>query len=119
MLSLPTLSALVLLALALALVAANGFVDENPTDSDFASCGIGRKLMQLNVGGGDEDEDGEGSRGLQQRRINSALHYAGKNDQKTSLVTWHNATSDLHKGFHTYKVEWTPKSMKFFRTTLK
>ena len=68
MLSLPTLSALVLLALALALVAANGFVDENPTDSDFASSGIGRKLMQLNVGGGDEDEDGEGSRGLQQRR---------------------------------------------------
>ena len=52
--------------------------------------------------------------GLQHRRINCALHFAGKKEAKTSLVEWHTADVDLHKDFHTYKLEWTPQSVRFF-----
>jgi beta-glucanase (GH16 family) len=52
--------------------------------------------------------------GLQHRQINCALHYAGKNERKVSLVEWHNASIDLHKDFHIYKLDWTPQSMRFF-----
>ncbi len=57
----------------------------------------------------------EGTRqGLQHRRINAALHFAGKDEKKESLVCWHNANVDLHNDFHVYKLVWTPESMRFF-----
>ncbi|MDP6445510.1 MAG: glycoside hydrolase family 16 protein [Pirellulaceae bacterium] len=63
----------------------------------------------LEIGGKDAIRQG-----LQHRQINCALHFAGKSERKTSLVEWHNANADLHKDFHTYKLEWTPKSIRFF-----
>lgn len=52
--------------------------------------------------------------GLQHRKINCALHFAGINEEKTSLVQWFDAPEDLHLDYHLYKISWTPKHMKFF-----
>lgn len=51
--------------------------------------------------------------GKQHRRINCALHFAGVNEQKQSLVAWHDAPQDLHRDYHRYAVSWTPESMVF------
>lgn len=52
--------------------------------------------------------------GLQHRKINCALHFAGSNEQKVSLVKWHDALVDLHLDFHLYRISWTPKLMEFY-----
>ena len=62
----------------------------------------------LEIGGKEGIRDG-----LQQRRINCALHYAGAGNRKKSLVRWYNARVDLDDNFHIYKLEWTPQSIRF------
>ena len=52
--------------------------------------------------------------GLQQRRINCALHFAGAGEKKTTLDAWHDASVDLNRDYHVYKVSWTPQYLKFF-----
>lgn len=52
--------------------------------------------------------------GTQHRRINCALHFADQSESKKSLVNWYTAKTDLHRDFHRYRVEWTPKEMRFF-----
>jgi len=37
------------------------------------------------------------AKGLQQRQINCALHFAGVDEKKTSLVKWFDAPADLHR----------------------
>ncbi|MAR09259.1 MAG: hypothetical protein CL681_04710 [Blastopirellula sp.] len=54
------------------------------------------------------------AQGLQQRRINCALHFAGPNGNKISRVSWFNAPTDLHRDFHVYRLSWTPQRMQFF-----
>ena len=51
--------------------------------------------------------------GLQHRRINSALHFSNRDEEKESLVQWFDAPSDLHSDFHRYRLEWTPDKMSF------
>ncbi|MEO1530010.1 MAG: family 16 glycosylhydrolase [Planctomycetota bacterium] len=51
--------------------------------------------------------------GTQHRTINSALHFAGDDEEKESLVEWFDAPTDLHDSFHNYRVEWTPESLTF------
>ncbi|MCA9137429.1 MAG: glycoside hydrolase family 16 protein [Planctomycetales bacterium] len=62
----------------------------------------------LEIGGKDGIE-----KGLQHRKINCALHFAGVDEQKTSLVQWFDAPADLHLDYHLYRISWTPKHMKF------
>ncbi|QEF96620.1 Beta-glucanase precursor [Stieleria maiorica] len=63
----------------------------------------------LEIGGKDGIESG-----LQHRKINCALHFAGVGEQKTSLVEWYDAPEDLHLDYHLYRISWTPTHMKFF-----
>ena len=52
--------------------------------------------------------------GTQHRTINCALHFAGEDEEKESLVKWFDSPVDLHQDFHLYRVDWTPKSLTFF-----
>lgn len=51
--------------------------------------------------------------GKQHRTINCALHFAGEDEEKESLVKWFESPVDLHDSFHLYRVDWTPKSLTF------
>ena len=52
--------------------------------------------------------------GLQQRKINCALHFAGLDGKYSFKDAWLDASTDLSKDFHRYRVSWTPEHMKFF-----
>ncbi len=54
------------------------------------------------------------TQGLQRRKINCAIHFAGANGDKESKASWLDADVDLNLDYHVYKLSWTPEDMKFF-----
>ena len=52
--------------------------------------------------------------GLQQEKINCAMHFSGATGQYANNVAWTNATVDLSLDYHRYKVSWTPTSIAFY-----
>ncbi|MBN2270616.1 MAG: glycoside hydrolase family 16 protein [Sedimentisphaerales bacterium] len=53
-------------------------------------------------------------KGLQRRKINCALHFAGANGRKGMHDAWLDAPVDLNLDYHLYKISWTPEYMKFY-----
>jgi beta-glucanase (GH16 family) len=54
------------------------------------------------------------AQGLQQEKINCALHFSGATGQYANHVAWTNAPVDLSLDYHRYKVSWTPTSISFY-----
>lgn len=52
--------------------------------------------------------------GLQQEKINCALHFSGATGQYANYVAWTNAPVDLSLDYHRYKVSWTPTNITFY-----
>ena len=52
--------------------------------------------------------------GLQQERINCAIHFSDASGEYGMDDSWINAAVDLSLDYHLYKVEWTPTYLKFF-----
>jgi beta-glucanase (GH16 family) len=52
--------------------------------------------------------------GLQQEKINCAMHFSGATGQYANNVAWTNAPVDLSLDYHRYKVSWTPTSITFY-----
>ncbi len=52
--------------------------------------------------------------GLQQRKINCALHFSNAVGGYSNLVAWLDASVDLNLDYHLYKISWTPTDMTFF-----
>lgn len=52
--------------------------------------------------------------GLQQRKINCALHFSGPSGEYANHVAWTNAPVDLSLDYHRYKVSWTPTTISFY-----
>ena len=53
-------------------------------------------------------------KGLQQRRINCALHFSDADGERGSKQAWNDAKVDLNRDYHLYKVSWTPQHLKFY-----
>jgi beta-glucanase (GH16 family) len=53
------------------------------------------------------------SMGLQQERMNCALHYADAGGVHGMYVAWTNAPVDLSQDYHLYKMSWTPFEISF------
>jgi len=54
------------------------------------------------------------SQGLQQEKINCALHFSEATGQYANYVAWTNSPVDLSLDYHRYKVSWTPTSITFY-----
>ena len=52
--------------------------------------------------------------GLQQRKINCALHFSGANGNYTNFVAWLDAPVNLTLDYHLYKMSWTPTTITFY-----
>ena len=52
--------------------------------------------------------------GLQQEKINCALHFSGITGQYANHVAWTNAPVDLSLDYHRYKASWTPTTIAFY-----
>ncbi len=52
--------------------------------------------------------------GVQQRRINSAIHYTDAFGDYEFQATFFDAPFDLSQDYHIYAVEWTPEVMNFY-----
>ena len=52
--------------------------------------------------------------GLQQEKLNCAMHFSGATGQYANNVAWTNAPVDLSLDYHRYKVSWTPSSITFY-----
>jgi beta-glucanase (GH16 family) len=52
--------------------------------------------------------------GLQQEKINCALHFSGATGDYANAVAWTNAPVDLSLDYHLYKVSWTPTNITFY-----
>jgi len=52
--------------------------------------------------------------GLQQEKINCAIHYSLADDSYAYNSAWTDASVDLSLDYHLYKVEWTPAYLKFY-----
>jgi len=52
--------------------------------------------------------------GLQQRKINCALHFSDAGEAYANAVAWLDAAVDLTLDYHLYKVSWTPTNMDFY-----
>jgi beta-glucanase (GH16 family) len=52
--------------------------------------------------------------GLQQEKINCALHYADATGTHGMFDAWTNAPVDLSLGYHLYTVSWTPTNIAFY-----
>ncbi|MFO1478301.1 MAG: family 16 glycosylhydrolase [Verrucomicrobiota bacterium] len=51
--------------------------------------------------------------GLQQERMNCALHYSDASDVHGMFVSWTNAPVDLSQDYHLYQMSWTPTTITF------
>ena len=54
------------------------------------------------------------SQGLQQKRINCALHFSDAGGQYANYVSWTNAPVDLSLDYHRYKMSWTQTNITFY-----
>jgi beta-glucanase (GH16 family) len=54
------------------------------------------------------------AQGLQQEKINCALHFSSATGQYANYVAWTNAPVDLSLDYHRYKVAWTPTNISFY-----
>jgi len=54
------------------------------------------------------------TQGLQQEKINCALHFSGATGAYANYVAWTNAPVDLSLDYHRYKVAWTPTNITFY-----
>ncbi len=52
--------------------------------------------------------------GLQQRKINCALHYSDAGGTHGMVDAWTNAPVDLTLDYHRYKMSWTPTDITFY-----
>lgn len=52
--------------------------------------------------------------GLQQEKINCAIHYSNITGDYEYASSWIDAAVDLSLDYHLYKVEWTPTYLKFY-----
>ena len=52
--------------------------------------------------------------GLQQRLIDSAVHYSNAANSYSNYVTWATAPVDLTLDYHLYKMSWTPTTITFY-----
>jgi beta-glucanase (GH16 family) len=54
------------------------------------------------------------TQGLQQKLVDSALHYSNASDNYSNYVAWYTAPVDLTLDYHLYKVSWTPTAITFY-----
>ena len=54
------------------------------------------------------------AQGLQQRLIDSAVHYSNATNGYSNYVAWDTAPVDLTLDYHLYKVSWTPTAISFY-----
>jgi beta-glucanase (GH16 family) len=52
--------------------------------------------------------------GLQQEKINCALHFSDAAGQYANYVSWTDAPVDLSLDYHRYKMSWTPTDITFY-----
>ncbi|MGB5718017.1 MAG: family 16 glycosylhydrolase, partial [Gammaproteobacteria bacterium] len=52
--------------------------------------------------------------GLQQEKLNAAMHFSDAGEEYAFDASWIDAAVDLSLDYHLYKVEWTPTSMTFY-----
>ena len=52
--------------------------------------------------------------GLQQEKLNSAIHFSDAGEEYAFDASWIDAPVDLSLDYHLYKVEWTPTAMTFY-----
>jgi beta-glucanase (GH16 family) len=52
--------------------------------------------------------------GLQQRKMNCALHFSDADGKRGLLDAWTNAPVDLSADYHLYKTSWTPTNITFY-----
>jgi beta-glucanase (GH16 family) len=52
--------------------------------------------------------------GLQQEKINCAMHFSDAAGQYANHVAWTNAPVDLSLDYHRYKMSWTPTTITFY-----
>ena len=52
--------------------------------------------------------------GLQQEKINCALHFSDATGTNAMFVAWTNAPVDLSLDYHRYKMSWTPTNITFY-----
>jgi beta-glucanase (GH16 family) len=54
------------------------------------------------------------TQGLQQKLIDSAVHYSNATNGYSNYVTWDTAPVDLTLDYHLYKMSWTPTTITFY-----
>ena len=54
------------------------------------------------------------AQGLQQKLVDSAVHYSNASDTYSNYVAWYTAPVDLTLDYHLYKVSWTPTAITFY-----
>jgi beta-glucanase (GH16 family) len=54
------------------------------------------------------------AQGLQQKLIDSAVHYSNVTNGYSNYVTWDTAPVDLTLDYHLYKMSWTPTAIMFY-----
>jgi beta-glucanase (GH16 family) len=52
--------------------------------------------------------------GLQQKKINCAVHYSDATDTHGMYAAWTNAPVDLSLDYHLYRMSWTPTTIAFY-----
>ncbi|MEI8040718.1 MAG: family 16 glycosylhydrolase [Verrucomicrobiota bacterium] len=52
--------------------------------------------------------------GLQQRKMNCAIHYSDAGGAHGMFAAWTNAPVDLSLDYHLYKMSWTPTTISFY-----
>ena len=54
------------------------------------------------------------AQGLQQKLVDSAVHYSNATNGYSNYVTWYTAPVDLTQDYHLYRMSWTPTSITFY-----
>jgi beta-glucanase (GH16 family) len=54
------------------------------------------------------------TQGLQQKLVDSAVHYSNATNGYSNYVTWYTDPVDLSQDYHLYKVSWTPTTISFY-----
>jgi beta-glucanase (GH16 family) len=54
------------------------------------------------------------TQGLQQKLVDSAVHYSNATNGYSNYVTWYTAPVDLTLDYHLYKMSWTPTTITFY-----
>jgi beta-glucanase (GH16 family) len=54
------------------------------------------------------------TQGLQQKLVDSALHFSNASGNYSNYVAWYTAPADLTLDYHLYKLSWTPTAITFY-----